>query len=158
MIIREITQNDDKAIAHIIRKSLEEYGENKAGTIYFDPILDHMSDQYQQEDSAYFVIEENHQILGGAGIAPLIGEHQKTCELQRIFLKASARGKGLGKMLMEQCLHFARSQAYQQVYLETLPSLKEAVLLYEKYGFQKLEKSMGNTGHAACDLPMLLKL
>lgn len=35
IVIREIQSSDNAAIADIIRKSLEEFGANKPGTVYF---------------------------------------------------------------------------------------------------------------------------
>ncbi|BDC97835.1 N-acetyltransferase [Persicobacter psychrovividus] len=160
MTIRTITPNDNPLIAQIIRSALEEYGENKEGTIYFDPMLDQMSAHYQTASSRYFIIEDKGLIIGGAGIAPLkgAGSPTETCELQRMFLSAQARGKGYGKLLMNKCLDFAQKKGFKQVYLETLPSLESAVGLYKKTGFKTIETPMGNTGHRACDLPMLLQL
>jgi len=44
------------------------------------------------------------------------------------------------------------------VYLETMPELKQALKVYEKFGFRYLEGPMGNSGHTGCSLWMLKTL
>jgi putative acetyltransferase len=45
-----------------------------------------------------------------------------------------------------------------QVYLETMPELSNAVSMYEKLGYNRLTKSMGNSGHCGCNIWMLKNL
>ncbi|MGL4939216.1 MAG: MarR family transcriptional regulator, partial [Shewanella sp.] len=52
----------------------------------------------------------------------------------------------------------ARQTGYQSCSLETTAVLTEAVKLYEHLGFQHLSTPLGNTGHDACEIPMLLAL
>jgi putative acetyltransferase len=75
-----------------------------------------------------------------------------------MYLNASARGKGLGKRMIEKCLEFAKEAGYRQVYLETMPELQKAVHVYEKFGFRYLDGPMGNTGHFGCTIWMLKDL
>jgi putative acetyltransferase len=42
IVLRPIQQQDNAEIAGIIRKTLEEFGANKPGTVYFDPATDDM--------------------------------------------------------------------------------------------------------------------
>lgn len=157
--IRKIQEKDNSILAEIIRKTLEEYDSAKPGTIYFDPTLDNLSHWFSEDKSIYFVVEKEGKILGGAGIKKLDGiEDDAICELQRMFLKPESRGLGIGKELMSHCLEFAKKQGFQKCYLETLPVLKEAIFLYEKVGFQVLEKPLGDTGHFGCDVAMILNL
>jgi putative acetyltransferase len=75
-----------------------------------------------------------------------------------MYLIPEARGKGLGRELIQRALQFARDAGYQQVYIETMPELKKAMHIYEQFGFQYLPSSLGNTGHTGCAIWMLLKL
>ena len=88
-------------------------------------------------------------------IFPSAGLPAHTCEFVKIYLIPLARGMGLGKLLIEQCLEFAKTNGYRQVYLETMPELKKAVRVYEKFGFSHLDGSLGNTGHFGCGVWML---
>ncbi|QYJ78247.1 bifunctional helix-turn-helix transcriptional regulator/GNAT family N-acetyltransferase [Shewanella acanthi] len=156
--IRQATQEDDAAIAQVIRDVSAEYGLTAdKGYSVADPTLDCLSDVYSQAGAKYWVIECEGKVVGGAGIAPL-ADNDGVCELQKMYFLPEARGKGLATRLALTCFDFARGAGYQQCYLETTAVLTEALKLYEKLGFSHLAAPLGNTGHDACEIPMLLSL
>ena len=158
IIVRTIEFKDNAPLDSIIRASLAEFGANKPGTVFFDDTTDHLFEMFQKPGSMYFVAEENGQLLGGGGIYPSEGLPQQTCELVKMYLRPEARGKGLGKLLIEKSLEFAAGFGYLQVYIETMPELRKAVSIYEKFGFDYLDGPLGNTGHFGCDVWMLKSL
>src|SRR5579871_960277 len=155
VVIRNIEPIDNKTLAEIVRSSLAEFGLDKPGTVYYDDTTDHLYELFQTTKSAYFVALVNNEIVGGAGIFPSNGLPSNTCELVKMYLKKNARGMGLGKSLIAKSLDTARETGYAQVYLETMPELKNALSVYEKFGFYYLSGPMGNTGHFGCDRWML---
>lgn len=157
--IRPIQPGDNPFIASIIRKALEEFNANKCGTVYFDDATDHLFELFDSTPrSAYFVAERDGSLLGGAGIFPTEGLPDGTCELVKMYLSADARNMGLGRKMIDQCLATAKEKGYTSVYLETMPELKKAVSVYEKFGFHYLDKPMGNSGHNGCDIWMIRDL
>lgn len=153
--IRPIEPEDNPLLATIIRAALTEFGANKPGTVYYDESTDHLFELFRQSGSAYFVAVENDKIIGGAGIFPTEGLPEGCCELVKMYLSAEARGKGLGRKLIAHSLDTAKAMGYHQVYLETMPELRKAVSVYEKFGFSYLEGPLGNSGHFGCDVWML---
>jgi putative acetyltransferase len=158
IVIRLIQPSDNSAMASIIRNSLAEFGANKPGTVFFDPTTDNLYELFKTPGSVYMVAEENGILLGGAGIYPSEGLTAGVCELVKMYLQKNARGKGLGKRMIDQCLEQARQLGYIKVYLETMPELNKAVSVYEKFGFEYLNGPMGNTGHFGCDVWMIKEL
>jgi putative acetyltransferase len=156
--IRLIGPGDNAALAQIIRSTLAEFGVNKPGTVYYDPTTDHLFELFQRNKSVYFVAEAGGVIVGGAGIFPSDGLPEGTCELVKMYLIPEARGLGLGNTLIKKCIETAPKLGYKQIYLETMPELKKALSVYEKFGFAYLNGPMGNTGHFGCDRWMLLKI
>ncbi|MCP9750098.1 GNAT family N-acetyltransferase [Ferruginibacter sp. HRS2-29] len=156
--IRNIHSSDNASLAVIIRKALEEFGANHPGTVYYDASTDALFELFQHPGAFYLVAEDEGIFLGGAGIFPTEGLPAGTCELVKMYLSPTARGKGIGKLLIDDCLAKAAAIGYTQVYLETMPELKKAVTVYEKFGFEYLEGPLGNTGHFGCDIWMLKKL
>src|SRR3954465_14465927 len=102
IVIRRIKQEDNPVIASIIRASLAEFGADKPGTVFFDETTDHLYELFQQPGRLYLIAEEEGNILGGAGIYPSEGLPDNTCELVKMYLRPQARGKGLGKLLIEK--------------------------------------------------------
>jgi putative acetyltransferase len=156
--IRFIEPKDNVALAAVIRAALTEFGANKPGTVYFDPTTDQLFQLFETPGSVYYVAEKDNQIVGGCGIFPTVGLPDKTCELVKLYLAPTSRGTGLGKALMLKAMAWAKETGYEQVYLETMPELSNAVTMYEKLGYNRLTKSLGNSGHDGCSIWMLKPL
>ena len=158
MKYRKIHKNDNKELASVIRHVLTEHGVNKPGTVYTDPTTDALFELFQQKNSEYWVALENNKILGGIGMFPTKGLPNGCVELMKLYLLKEGRGKGIGRKLMQICIDEAHALGFSSVYLETMPELSNAIGLYEKMGFVKLEKPLGDSGHFACDLWMLKQI
>jgi len=156
--IRPIEPNDNVALAKVIRAALEEFGANKPGTVYFDPTTDALYELFRATGSFYYVATIQDKVVGGCGIFPTPNLPADTCELVKLYLHHSARGTGLGKQLMLEAMQWAKENGYKQVYLESMPELSNAVNMYEKLGFERLDRSLGNSGHDGCDIWMLKQL
>ena len=156
--IRPIEKKDNAALAKIVRDTLAEFGANHPGTVYYDPTTDTLFEVFQRDGAGYFVAEIDNKLMGGAGIYPTDGLPAGTCELVKMYLLPEARGLGLGKTLIEKSLALAKENNYGYVYLESMPELKKALTVYEKFGFTYLKGPMGNSGHFGCELWMLKKI
>ena len=84
--------------------------------------------------------------------------HPDECELVKMYLLPQARGHGLGRLLIEKCIDAAAENGFKKIYLETMPELKQALHVYEKFGFEYLNGPMGNSGHTGCSLWMLKEI
>ena len=158
MQLRKIENKDNAAIAKIIRDSLEEFNAVKKGTVYFDESTDHLSDLFSEKRSAYFVIETNTEIAGGAGIFPTAGLQPDTCELVKMYVSNNFRGKSYGQTLLDECMHEAIKNGFSKMYIETMPELSNAIEMYKKNGFKYISHALGNSGHTGCDLWMMKTL
>lgn len=152
---RKIQQTDNPKIAKIIRTALEEYDEAKPGTVYTDPTTDTLFELFSTPKSGYFVANLNGEILGGCGIFPTLNLPDGYAELVKIYLKKEFRGLGIGRELMNRSIDFAKETGYTHLYLESFPSLKEAIQLYQKMDFKTVSEPLGDSGHFACDVWMV---
>ncbi len=158
MEFRRIEKQDNEEIAKVIRIVLKEHGVDKPGTVFTDPTTDALFELFQDKNAEYWVVKDEGEILGGAGIYPTKGLPNSCIELVKIYLLNSARNKGIGKKLMEICIDEAKKRGFSTIYLETMPELSNAIDLYKKMGFVQLDKPLGDSGHFACDLWMLKKM
>ena len=67
----------------------------------------------------------------------LVAQDRTTAKLRMLLVEPEARGSGLGKRLIDECLAFARSAGYRRVALWTQSNLDAARHLYVKAGFRK---------------------
>ena len=117
MLIRPINESDNKQLAIILREVLIEMNIPKIGSAYEDPEIDNMYDSYNSNRSRYFVVKENDEILGGAGINPLKDGDPDVCELQKMYFHKSLRGRGIGNKMIELCLDFAIKSNFKKCYI-----------------------------------------
>jgi putative acetyltransferase len=158
LTIRSIEPSDNPIIAKIIRETLAEFGANHPGTVYFDPTTDALYEMFREQRSAYNIAEIDGVIVGGGGIYHTEGLPGDTCELVKMYLFPHARGIGLGKIMINRCIEQAKAMGFRNIYLETMPELKQALNTYARFGFEYLAGPMGNSGHTGCSLWMLKKI
>ena len=60
---------------------------------------------------------------------------EQTAKLRLFILSSEARGKGLGKRLLENCMRFAKDAGYARMHLWTHESHRAACALYQKAGW-----------------------
>ena len=157
--LRPIQAHDDPEIGQLIRGVLKEYQAAEEGTAFADDALDQMFDTYARDErSGYWIVRTGDTLAGGAGIAPLKGTVEPTCELQKMYLRPEFRGSGLGSELLRACEAFARQKGFRYCYLETLPQLQHAMALYERKGFVYLDQPLVDTGHFSCTVWMQKQL
>lgn len=155
VVVRPISKRDDATMASIIFASLEEYDLAKPGTVYTDASTKELSVLFNTTiHSGYLVAEDKGIVIGGCGIYPTIGLQAGTAELVKMYVAKSHRGKGVGKLLLQEVERLAKSLGYDRMYLESFPSLKEAISLYHKLGFTIIEHREGDSCHFECDVFM----
>ena len=157
-VVQEIKSEHDLKVCEIIKTVGKEYGAIGEGFGPSDPEVEAMSLYYKNENaSRYFVSSIDGSVVGGGGIASF-NNNNDICELRKLFLLPESRGLGIGKNIVEECLQYAKSQGYKKCYLDTLTSMKSAIILYEKLGFQHLDSPLEGTIHNGCDIWMLKEL
>jgi putative acetyltransferase len=147
--IRKLTKTDVPQLIRLIRSVWVEFGfdSSHAAADIYEEELHQMYETYAIDKSNYFVLVNDNKIVGGVGYTPLVGE-KNIGEIKGMYLSAELRGLGLGTFLFKKILHEVQKDGFKQCYLETMDFMRGANHLYQKFGFQKLDKPLGKTGHS----------
>jgi putative acetyltransferase len=65
--------------------------------------------------------------------------HTRAAEVKRLFLWPEYRGRGLGRRLLEAVMERGAAMGYEILYADTLPSMTDALSLYQRAGFERIE-------------------
>ena len=132
--IDQIQHDEIEAAKAVIRDvSLEILGREPAE--FAD--MDHGAAQYAAPSGLFLVLRDGEAIVGTGAIRRI---DDRTCELKRMWFLRPYRGRGFGRAMADQLLEFARISGYERVRLDTSPQLAAATRLYERLGFEPIER------------------
>jgi GNAT superfamily N-acetyltransferase len=133
-VIRAYRKDDYDAVVALVTSVLAEYGfAAHIGGVQTD--LAAIDKGYER--GGFWVAEVDGVIAGTVAIRP---KENKTCELKRLYVNKSIRGRGVGRALYDHAEAFARSAGYDRIWLDSSRKFVEARRLYEKNGFVLLEE------------------
>jgi len=150
--LRPANNKDAEHIKNLVFSILKEYN-LKPDPQCTDADLRNIEQSYFERGGGFYVLEDKDgSIIGAYGLYSL---GDQACELRKMYLQHACRGQGLGKFLMEDALSKAKEMGFQKMVLETASVLKEAIALYESYGFAEYRPEHLSS---RCDQAYMLEL
>ena len=74
------------------------------------------------------------------GAVLVVKQSRSTAKLRLLIVEPRARGRGLGRRLVEECIAFARAKGYRKLVLWTQSNLAAARAIYKQCGFRRVRK------------------
>ena len=100
----------------------------------FDAELKFLPGKYAPPTGEILLARDSTGIaVGCVAVRPL--SPPDCCEMKRLYILPTRRGLGVGKKLLHEILDIAASLGYSEIKLDTLPSMSQAISLYESVGF-----------------------
>ncbi len=102
----------------------------------FDHELKTLPGKYEPPDGRLLLAYSDGELAGCIGLRKL---DDRTCEMKRLFVRPSFRGRGYGRIMIENLIQDARVIGYERMWLDSLPGkMDAAIALYKELGFKEI--------------------
>lgn len=131
--IREAVSQDDLAQ---VRRLFEEYWQSFQFTPRFQGFAEEVAGlpgAYARPDGCLLLAWWGEEAVGCGAYRRF---DESRCEGKRLYVSPNARGRHLGRLLMERLLDEARKAGYRGLVGDTLPVMGTAIKLYSEMGFE----------------------
>ncbi len=115
-----------------------EYGWDERFEALVARVVADYADQRDDPRQAGWIAELDGDRVGSIFCMP--SEDGRTAKLRLLLLEPTARGRGVGKRLVAECVEFARASGYEAIELWTVSLLAAARAIYQRAGFELVEE------------------
>ena len=102
----------------------------------FDRELETLPGEYAPPDGCILVALFASELAGCVALRKLANNR---CEMKRLYVRATFRGKKVGFALASGTVKEARKRGYSHMRLDTLPVMDKAIAIYRSLGFEDIE-------------------
>jgi ribosomal protein S18 acetylase RimI-like enzyme len=103
----------------------------------FHEEISNLPAQYSEPTGCIILSCENEKPFGCVAVRKF---EDSVCEMKRLYIPESYRGKGIGRELTARIISKAKELGYKKMRLDTLETMKEAISLYNTLGFTEIPK------------------
>jgi ribosomal protein S18 acetylase RimI-like enzyme len=154
MTVREASPEKD---IDTVRALFLEYAESLGFDLCFqefDRELEELPGEYTLPRGRILLAEEEGKMVGCVALRDLGGG---ACEMKRLYVRPGFRRGGAGRALASEIVRIAKHEGYEKMRLDTLSSMKTAVVLYKSMGFSEIEPYRFNPISGAVYLELNLR-
>jgi ribosomal protein S18 acetylase RimI-like enzyme len=133
--IRRATSEDD---LETVRRLFRAYVESLDFDLDFQDVEQELSDlpgPYAPPEGTILLAEVEGTPVGVVALQAL--DEEGVCEMKRLYVRPSHRGRGIGRALGQELLDAAREIGYDVMRLDTVASMTAARHLYRSLGFEE---------------------
>jgi putative acetyltransferase len=142
VILTEAVGAADFAAAQVL---FREYVAGLGVDLYFQEFeaeLDRLPEKYGAPEGCLYMARAGERLVGCGALRRLTAG--EVCEMKRLYVRAEARGTGLGRILAKSLIEKGRSLGYRVMRLDTLAHLTAACQLYRSLGFVEIAAYYNN--------------
>jgi len=133
-----IVEANTKELIEQAKELIREYAQSLEFDLAFQDFNKEMEDfpgQYASPKGCLYIVLDENQPIGCVALRDL---GQGICEMKRLYVKPNFRGQKVGKLLAEIVIKAAKDMGYDFMRLDTIPSMKQANMLYNALGFKQI--------------------
>ncbi len=120
------------------RDLLEQYARSLPFDLAFQGFQEEILElpgEYGPPGGAFLLAERKGEHVGCVALRRI---DDATCEMKRLYVVPSERGRHVGRLLAAAVIALARRRGYSFMRLDTVPSMVEARRLYQSLGFHEI--------------------
>jgi ribosomal protein S18 acetylase RimI-like enzyme len=125
---------DIEAVRILFREYADSLGVD-LGYQGFEDEVSHLPGDYAPPSGTLLLARDGDLAVGCVGVRA-IDDH--IAEMKRLYVRPTARGTGLGRILTETAMDFCVRHGYERLRLDTLPQMTRAQELYRQLGFETI--------------------
>lgn len=105
-----------------------------------EKVLSNPQEEIIDKGGMIFYVQYKDVIVGTVSLLKM---DNQTFELSKMAVSEGIQGLGIGKKLLQHCIEVAKEQQIKKLILYSNRSLKPAIHLYEKFGFEEIALEEG---------------
>ena len=140
MEVRRAVANDSAQIASVLHDSFVEYESFYTPQAFAATTPTQDQIRTRLNEGPMWVAVQNMSIAGTVSVVP----KSEGLYMRSMAVLPTARGQGIGQLLLHAIEDFARVRGYQRIFLSTTPFLLRAIRLYEHFGFRRSDEGANN--------------
>ncbi|TIP42350.1 MAG: MarR family transcriptional regulator [Mesorhizobium sp.] len=115
----------------------EEYGWDGTYEALVAEILAEFVKKFDQKWERAWIAEREGEVVGSVFV---VRKSSEVAKLRLLYVEPSARGLGIGRRLVDECITFARAKGYKTLTLWTNDILGSARRIYQAAGFRLVDE------------------